>query len=218
MVLLFSQSSFPLTPSAPAWQSGPIMSEENCAICYEALSTAHTETLIGCGHIFHSSCIVPALQHNRSCPLCRFQPTLPDPDYGFSSSESDESSEGDQAQTIEERRALRRRAVMSSLARVRHGSATARVTADARQYSALRDRLEAARALLSGQKRALSQRARTHRSTMQRQFFVICREHTRLTRTLRRDVSMTEATIRRLEQKREALTERLARAAGFEVA
>ena len=55
--------------------------EELCTICLEPLDGAPTSTLTGCSHVFHSACIVPALQHNRSCPLCRYVPQEPDLDY-----------------------------------------------------------------------------------------------------------------------------------------
>lgn len=43
-----------------------------CAICQESVSSdAGGVCLHGCGHRFHGHCVVPWLQRNRSCPLCR---------------------------------------------------------------------------------------------------------------------------------------------------
>lgn len=44
---------------------------EECAICYEKLSTEQSYTIAECGHTFHTHCIMSWYRcgHNR-CPLC----------------------------------------------------------------------------------------------------------------------------------------------------
>ena len=44
---------------------------ETCAVCQEEVTSP--VRLQGCNHGFHGYCIVPWLQRNRSCPLCRFR-------------------------------------------------------------------------------------------------------------------------------------------------
>lgn len=43
-----------------------------CAVCLEELSSEHTHALDGCGHTFHSGCLISWFQRGRiSCPTCR---------------------------------------------------------------------------------------------------------------------------------------------------
>ena len=44
-------------------------STDECAICLNLLNS-HTLTL-GCGHIFHSDCLLTWFEHNMTCPVCR---------------------------------------------------------------------------------------------------------------------------------------------------
>lgn len=53
----------------------PHENETTCAICYE--SNTHLSQALVCGHKFHVNCIVPALQRDRRCPVCRDH-SLPD--------------------------------------------------------------------------------------------------------------------------------------------
>ena len=45
-----------------------------CAICLDRLSVSDVVGLDGCQHQFHPKCIVPSLQRNRRCPMCRQAP------------------------------------------------------------------------------------------------------------------------------------------------
>jgi len=45
----------------------------NCPICCETLQLADKALLIPCGHMFHSQCILPWLNQNSTCPVCRHQ-------------------------------------------------------------------------------------------------------------------------------------------------
>lgn len=110
-----------------------------CTICLESLDAEHTTTLSGCGHAFHSACIVVALQHNRACPLCRYVPAA-------KADDSDSEDDAGPTQEHPEVVARRRRAIRSSIMRVRHGSASDEAVAAAERYRALNRRLPAIRA------------------------------------------------------------------------
>ena len=46
-----------------------------CAICQETMEGDETkEIALECGHTFHAVCIVPSLQQDRRCPVCRHLP------------------------------------------------------------------------------------------------------------------------------------------------
>ena len=46
--------------------------EDTCAVCMESLTTDHVHTMDGCGHRFHSGCIIRWMQHGHlTCPTCR---------------------------------------------------------------------------------------------------------------------------------------------------
>lgn len=48
------------------------MDDDSCAVCMEPLSSDHVHTLAGCGHAFHSNCIIEWMQRgNVNCPMCR---------------------------------------------------------------------------------------------------------------------------------------------------
>ena len=44
-----------------------------CVICQETIDS-NCINLPGCNHPFHSTCIVPWLQKNNECPVCRYEP------------------------------------------------------------------------------------------------------------------------------------------------
>ena len=54
-----------------------------CVICQESIDNNCVD-LPGCNHSFHSNCIVPWLQKNNECPVCRYEP-----ESSVSSSEDD---------------------------------------------------------------------------------------------------------------------------------
>ena len=50
------------------------MEENQCPICLHEMCTHFHE--LGCGHCFHTNCIVDWFRHGRSqCPLCRDDPS-----------------------------------------------------------------------------------------------------------------------------------------------
>ncbi|CAL4990028.1 unnamed protein product [Urochloa decumbens] len=44
---------------------------EVCAICKDDLPIAAAARKLPCGHLYHSSCILPWLEVHNSCPICR---------------------------------------------------------------------------------------------------------------------------------------------------
>jgi hypothetical protein len=51
-----------------------------CAICKDDLPVAAAARRLPCGHLYHSTCIVPWLEVHNSCPICRARlPSNPEP-------------------------------------------------------------------------------------------------------------------------------------------
>lgn len=45
---------------------------EECVICAEVFCTNDVVTILGCGHMHHSNCILHWLHRQSTCPTCRF--------------------------------------------------------------------------------------------------------------------------------------------------
>lgn len=46
--------------------------EDVCVVCMESLASEHVHTMDGCGHCFHSKCIIEWMQRGHlNCPTCR---------------------------------------------------------------------------------------------------------------------------------------------------
>ncbi|XP_072901400.1 E3 ubiquitin-protein ligase DZIP3-like isoform X2 [Hemitrygon akajei] len=59
------------------WEGAAALSEEDpCVICHEEL-TAESMLILPCAHKFHSQCIEPWLNEQRTCPTCRLHVVLP---------------------------------------------------------------------------------------------------------------------------------------------
>lgn len=50
--------------------------QETCSICMEVLKNGVAE--LPCNHYFHNDCIIPWLDRNNTCPLCRSVPAKSD--------------------------------------------------------------------------------------------------------------------------------------------
>ena len=110
----------------------------------------------------------------------------------------------------------RRRALLSSLAHVRHGSASPATQATAREYVAVRAHLHTVRSRLIRDSRTLQCRMRAHGVASHRVLLQMQRACARETRELRRSVSANEGAANRLASRYEVLYHDLATAAGFE--
>eukprot|EP00966_Prymnesium_polylepis_P225413 5214057-Prymnesium_polylepis.1 len=57
---------------------------ETCAICFEPVKGAREGVYLSCQkHCFHGKCIVPHLQRDHRCPVCRHAPSdKEEDDYG----------------------------------------------------------------------------------------------------------------------------------------
>ena len=64
----------------PAMTTPSDRAEEECAICFEAMSESTAVTMPGCTHKFHGECLVKNMLVSRCCPLCRNDPTRPAPE------------------------------------------------------------------------------------------------------------------------------------------
>jgi len=42
-----------------------------CSICLDVYASGEAVTVLGCGHLFHTGCVVPWLRTNVRCPLCK---------------------------------------------------------------------------------------------------------------------------------------------------
>ncbi|MCL7027001.1 hypothetical protein MKW94_001512 [Papaver nudicaule] len=51
----------------------PTADTNTCVICMEKFEARTVVTYMPCSHMFHEYCLVPWLQENHSCPLCRFE-------------------------------------------------------------------------------------------------------------------------------------------------
>ncbi|KAJ5239509.1 hypothetical protein N7468_004128 [Penicillium chermesinum] len=47
--------------------------DDPCGVCFEALTVDTKFTILAChpGHRFHEACIIPWLQRQDTCPICR---------------------------------------------------------------------------------------------------------------------------------------------------
>ena len=52
------------------------MSQENCPICLDEIKEKNF-SVTGCGHKFHTTCLITSIKTNNNCPLCRTQITEP---------------------------------------------------------------------------------------------------------------------------------------------
>ncbi len=67
------QSDRTITAPGQATTQGRIF-RDKCAICRENFNEAPAqgeEVVLSCGHTFHTACIIPSLEVNQACPMCR---------------------------------------------------------------------------------------------------------------------------------------------------
>ena len=178
--------------------------DEQCAICLADLDSEHTTSLSGCGHAFHSDCIVRALQHNRACPLCRYKPAPVDESTG--NNEATTTLAEDQQRMLQRNRAIR-----SALMRVRHGSASATTQTAAQEYRSLADSIRDTRSLL----RTLDRTVRTQRRAYTIDLTKVVRHHRQTARPVARRWWACQTRLADLERERRQLGDVLAQEAGF---
>lgn len=201
----------PLPESTPA---APEPVPDTCAICLDPMEDSSI-ALEGCGHRFHARCIVPALQHCRACPLCRYAPRLPDPDYG-TPAPSEEPSEASDDDSADARQwlARRRRAIWATMARVRRGTATPRAAAAATAYrvatrESMRVRKEQSR---------VRRESRSATQAYARQISRVLADHRRTTTQIRHNWARCSTHMQRLSTRILKLGDQLAADAGWDPA
>jgi hypothetical protein len=65
------ESSTPPAPSSYSSSSSASAVGQTCSICFEEVQSGESSRVLSCGHGFHSDCINPWLERNRTCPNCR---------------------------------------------------------------------------------------------------------------------------------------------------
>ena len=178
--------------------------EDRCAICLVSLSSEPTCSLTGCGHSFHSSCIVASLQHNRACPLCRYAPSSPGSD---GESGPDDASHPPPPVRSEERE----RAIRSSMGRARYGSAPSPVRLAAGEYRETGARLRSARSALATTSREIQKRRRALNS----EYLRLIRRHGRAGMPIHRRWFADRERVESLEAQRRSLGDVLAMEGGY---
>ena len=187
---------------APEAAESPDETPDEPACCSSRLGppdSAHTTTLSGCGHAFHSGCIVVALQHNRACPLCRYVPP-------GDQEESDDEQDADPVREHPEVVERRRRAIRSSMMRVRHGSASDEAVAAAGRYRSLGERLPVLRASW----RFLEREVRSEHRGLREEVQKLIRRRRRLAMALHRRWWRCREQLDETEQERRRLGDVLA--------
>lgn len=178
-----------------------------CSICLEALGSRPVTTLSGCGHAFHADCVCHALQHTRgTCPLCRYQPEAPTPDFDLSPPVS--------PQRFAERsewHAQRGRAIRSCLLRVRHATASDVARRAAGNYRTLRDAISSEKKRLRDLRKRSDAQHRAHRE----EYVKLMRRVRQATTPLRRQWMACESKIEGLEARHRSLGDLLAKENGF---
>ena len=56
-------------------------SNKNCCICLEDQNIGATAVKLGCGHIYHPTCLTEWLQKSCMCPICRYELETDDAGY-----------------------------------------------------------------------------------------------------------------------------------------
>ncbi|KAG5439340.1 hypothetical protein PCK2_000838, partial [Pneumocystis canis] len=71
-----NESKFGKTSSADS--ANNLFYDDTCAICLEIFEGEDEVRVLTCGHIYHSSCIVPWFTTRRAmCPLCKYDFYIP---------------------------------------------------------------------------------------------------------------------------------------------
>eukprot|EP01103_Thecamoeba_quadrilineata_P003663 TRINITY_DN13422_c0_g1_i1.p1 TRINITY_DN13422_c0_g1~~TRINITY_DN13422_c0_g1_i1.p1 ORF type:complete len:210 (+),score=27.38 TRINITY_DN13422_c0_g1_i1:154-783(+) len=55
--------------------------EKECAVCKDEFIKENQVVELPCEHLFHKDCILPWLESNNSCPVCRLEMPTDDPEY-----------------------------------------------------------------------------------------------------------------------------------------
>ena len=51
-----------------------------CTVCCDNIEKGTKGMFMPCGHIYHPDCLKPWLETNNTCPVCRFDLPLEDPE------------------------------------------------------------------------------------------------------------------------------------------
>ena len=53
---------------------------DDCTVCQESINKGDIAAKLPCSHIYHKSCILPWFESHNSCPVCRYELPVDDPD------------------------------------------------------------------------------------------------------------------------------------------
>lgn len=183
-----------------------------CTICqgYLDCEGQHTCTLAGCGHRFHSECIVHALQYNRACPNCRYAPS--NEVNNIDDDAETEEAVDEEAYAEQQRRAQRRMsAIRSTLARARFGRVAPEVHKIIKRYRSFGTKVDTT---LSEHKHTAQMRRKcrqTFRGIFEREYKRYERQDRRIVTQLR----SIDARLQCVEAQKASLGDMLASAGGF---
>ena len=54
-------------------KSGLKMEPPTCTVCTETINVDTKGMFMPCGHVYHPDCLIPWLEKQNSCPVCRFE-------------------------------------------------------------------------------------------------------------------------------------------------
>lgn len=61
-------------------QAKHVEDKAECAVCKDEFSEGENVANLPCGHLYHKDCIVPWLEQHNTCPTCRYELEVEDPE------------------------------------------------------------------------------------------------------------------------------------------
>lgn len=61
-------------------KKGTLLEPPCCTVCCDNIERETKGMFMPCGHIYHPDCLKPWLEQNNTCPVCRFDLPLEEPE------------------------------------------------------------------------------------------------------------------------------------------